>query len=297
VLHLVANRWWTGSADPVIRLVRGLEARGHQVRLALVPGDRFEAKAREAGIEPVAGLSLDVKSAPWAWTRDVARLRALVRRDAVDVIHTHHSHDHWLGALSRGGAALARTFHNQRAVKRGPLRRALYRHTDAVLVVSRQIEERCRLAGIRPERIFRVSGVIDLLRFTENADPARVRGELGLDGSAPSGPSPGSPTIAATSCSSAVSAGCCRAIRAPGSSSSARARPGCGSKRWCASSGSSGKSSSPAIVTQISPPCSTRSTPSSSWVRAPTSPAGRRWRPWPPDVRWWPGGSAPCRRR
>jgi glycosyltransferase involved in cell wall biosynthesis len=188
VLHLVANRWWTGSADPVIRLVRGLEARGHQVRLALVPGDRFEAKAREAGIEPVAGLSLDVKSAPWAWTRDVARLRALVRRDAVDVIHTHHSHDHWLGALSRGGAALARTFHNQRAVKRGPLRRALYRHTDAVLVVSRQIEERCRLAGIRPERIFRVSGVIDLLRFTENADPARVRGELGLDGSAPSGP-------------------------------------------------------------------------------------------------------------
>ncbi len=172
----------------MIRLVRGLEARGHQVRLALVPGDRFEAKAREAGIEPVAGLSLDVKSAPWAWTRDVARLRALVRRDAVDVIHTHHSHDHWLGALSRGGAALARTFHNQRAVKRGPLRRALYRRTDAVLVVSRQIEDRCRLAGIRPERIFRVSGVIDLLRFTEHADPARVRGELGLDGSAPSGP-------------------------------------------------------------------------------------------------------------
>jgi glycosyltransferase involved in cell wall biosynthesis len=188
VLHLVANRWWTGSADPVIRLVRGLEARGHQVRLALVPGDRFEAKAREAGIEPVAGLSLDVKSAPWSWARDLARLRALVRRDAVDVIHTHHSHDHWLGALSRGGAALARTFHNHRAVKRGLLRRALYRHTDAVLVVSRQIEDRCRLAGIGPERIFRVSGVIDLLRFTENADPAGVRGELGLDGGAPAGP-------------------------------------------------------------------------------------------------------------
>jgi glycosyltransferase involved in cell wall biosynthesis len=188
VLHLVANRWWTGSADPVIRLVQGLQARGHQVRLALVPGDRFEAKAREAGIELVAGLSLDVKSAPWAWARDLARLRALVRRDAVDVIHTHHSHDHWLGALCRGGAALARTFHNQRAVKRGPLRRALYRRTDAMLVVSRQIEERCRLAGISSERIFRVSGVVDLLRFTEHADPAKVRDELGLDGRPASGP-------------------------------------------------------------------------------------------------------------
>jgi glycosyltransferase involved in cell wall biosynthesis len=188
VLHLVANRWWTGSADPVIRLVRGLEARGHHVQLALVRGDRFEAKAREAGIEPVAGMSLDVKSAPWAWVSDLTRLRTLVRDDAVDVIHTHHSHDHWLGALCRGGAALARTFHNQRAVKRGPFRRALYRRTDALLPVSRQIEDRCRTAGIDPGRIFRVSGVVDLGRFIEPADPAKVRDELGLDGDGTAGP-------------------------------------------------------------------------------------------------------------
>ncbi len=172
----------------MIRLVRGLEARGHHVRLALVPGDRFEAKAREAGIEPVTELSLDVKSAPWAWGRDLARLRALVRRGAVDVIHTHHSHDHWLGALCRGDAALVRTFHNQRAVKHGLLRRALYRRTDAVLAVSGQIEERCRRAGIGAARIFRVSGVVDLGRFTEDADPAKVRDELGLGGGATSGP-------------------------------------------------------------------------------------------------------------
>ena len=29
ILHLVANRWWTGSAEPVIRLSIGLRARGH----------------------------------------------------------------------------------------------------------------------------------------------------------------------------------------------------------------------------------------------------------------------------
>ena len=220
----------------MIRLVRGLEARGHQVRLALVPGDRFEAKAREAGIEPVTELSLDVKSAPWSWARDLARLRALVRRDAVDVIHTHHSHDHWLGALCRGGAALVRTFHNQRAVKHGLLRRALYRRTDAVLAVSGQIEERCRRAGIGAERIFRVSGVVDLGRFTENADPAKVRDELGLDGGAPSGPVIGTvarlaPQSRPRAAHPRLSAGCCRAIRAPGCSSSARARRGRGSRR------------------------------------------------------------------
>ena len=111
--------------------------------------------------------------------------------------------------LCRGCAALARTFHNQRAVRAGRVARALYRRTDAVLAVSGQIEERCRLAGVPLDRIFRVEGVVDLARFVEEADPADVRDELGLDlrgrpgrpASAPSSdPSRGSPTIAATSC-------------------------------------------------------------------------------------------------
>ncbi|HTK91270.1 MAG TPA: glycosyltransferase family 4 protein [Verrucomicrobiae bacterium] len=192
ILHLVANRWWTGSADPVIRLIDGLARRGHTVRLGLIAGDRFEAKAREAGIEPEAGLSLDVKGAPWAWVADVRRVRELVRREAIDIVHVHHSHDHWLGAVARGPAALVRTFHNQRAVRVGRVARALYRRADAVIVVSRQIEERARLAGIAPERIHRVSGVVDLARFMEDADPTPVRAELGIDGAPATGPIIGS---------------------------------------------------------------------------------------------------------
>ncbi|HWO06771.1 MAG TPA: hypothetical protein VNQ54_18350, partial [Methylomirabilota bacterium] len=64
VLHLVANRWWTGSAEPVIRLLTGLRARGHRVLLGLIAGDRFEQKAREAGLEPLPGLSLEVRGNP-----------------------------------------------------------------------------------------------------------------------------------------------------------------------------------------------------------------------------------------
>ena len=79
VLHLVANRWWTGSADPVIRLVRGLRARGHRVELGLIPGDRFEDKAREAGIAPVPGSRSSARFDPAGLARDVARVRRLVR--------------------------------------------------------------------------------------------------------------------------------------------------------------------------------------------------------------------------
>ena len=119
VLHLVANRWWTGSAEPVIRLLTGLRARGHRVLLGLIAGDRFEQKAREAGLEPLPGLSLEVRGNPIHALADLRRVRAIVRAEGVDVIHTHHSHDHWLGWLARGGgpAALVRTFHNARAVR------------------------------------------------------------------------------------------------------------------------------------------------------------------------------------
>ena len=180
VLQVCANRWWTGSADPVIRLVKGLEARGHRALLALILGDRFEAKAREAGIEPVAGLSLEVKFHPAAVVRDVIRLRRLVRNEGVDIIHVHHSHDHWLGMLSRGPAALVRTFHNQRAVRTAWPAPWLHRHTDGVIAVSRQIEERCRLLGIAAARVFRVGGVVEIKRFAAGSNGEPIRAELGV---------------------------------------------------------------------------------------------------------------------
>ena len=183
VLHLVANRWWTGSAEPVIRLLSGLRARGHRVLLGLITGDRFEQKAREAGLEPLPGLSLEVRGNPVHAAGDLRRVREAVRGEGVDVVHVHHSHDHWLGWLGRGPAGLVRTFHNARAVRLHGVSPWLYRRTDALIAVSREIEERGQRAGIPPARLARVDGVVDLQRF-EDGDGAAIRKEFDL-GSAP----------------------------------------------------------------------------------------------------------------
>jgi glycosyltransferase involved in cell wall biosynthesis len=180
ILHLVANRWWTGSADPVIRLAQGLEQRGHRVLVGLVPGDRFEAKAREAGFEPVAGLGLDVRSGPARVLRDLLRIRRLVREEGVTVVHAHHSHDHWLGALGRGRAALVRTFHHRRAVRDDAPSRALYRRTDAIIAVSGAIAARCADGALAAGRVVRVDGVVDTARFAAASGGAGLRAELGL---------------------------------------------------------------------------------------------------------------------
>ncbi|HTI56434.1 MAG TPA: glycosyltransferase, partial [Verrucomicrobiae bacterium] len=73
--------------------------------------------------------------------------------EAVDVVHVHHSHDHWLGWLGRGRAGLVRTFHNARAVRLSWPSPWLYRRTDALIAVSREIEERGRRAGIPADRL------------------------------------------------------------------------------------------------------------------------------------------------
>jgi glycosyltransferase involved in cell wall biosynthesis len=190
ILHLAANRWWTGSADPVIHLVSGLRAHGHRVLLGIIPGDRFAAKAKEAGIDLVDGLRMDARFGPRALARDVLRLRALIRAEGVDVVHTHHSHDHWLAMLARPKRPLGvrppvvRTFHNLRSVKRDRLATTLYRRTAAVFAASRQIEARCRDVGIPPARVFWIPGAVDLSRFAADADPTPIRDEFKL-GDAP----------------------------------------------------------------------------------------------------------------
>ena len=184
ILHLVANRWWTGSADPVLRLLEGLRARGHRPLLGVIPGDRFEIKAREAGFSPLPGLSLARDVAPLALVRDVRCLKRVVRSERVDLIHAHHSHDHWLARLAGGRAVpIVRTFHNVRSVRNGRLDRWLYARTAAVFAVSRQIEARCREVGVS-ERVVWTPGTADLPRFIGDADGATIREEFKL-GDAP----------------------------------------------------------------------------------------------------------------
>ncbi len=184
ILQLAANRWWTGSADPVIQLSRGLRGRGHRVLLGVIPGGRFEDKAREAGLEPLSGLGLEAKRAPLRVFGDIARLRRLVRLEGVDLIHAHHSHDHWLGRLCRGPAALVRTFHNARVVSPRWPSAALYRQSDAVIAVSGPIEARCRDVGLGDDRLFRVDGVVEVSRFAQSGGGEIIRKEFGI-GSGP----------------------------------------------------------------------------------------------------------------
>jgi glycosyltransferase involved in cell wall biosynthesis len=159
------------------------------VLLGVIPGDRFETKAREAGIEIVSGLRLEPRPSPLRLARDARRLRRVLVGEGVDVVHTHHSHDHWLAMLVRprtpgSRVPVVRTVHNRRSVRQGPAAAWLYRRTAAVFAASREIESRCRAIGIPADRVIWLPGTADLDRFSPFAHGAAVRREFNL-GSAP----------------------------------------------------------------------------------------------------------------
>jgi glycosyltransferase involved in cell wall biosynthesis len=182
VLHLVANRWWTGSADPALDLAQALVRRGHGIRFGCIPGDALEARARAAGLAPEPGVDLERTARPWRLLAAVRGLRALARRVELDVVHAHQTHDHWLAALalSGSGVALVRSVHHRRGLRGGPAWRWLFRRTDAVLAVSEAIRTAAGAAGVAPGRVHLVPGAVDVERFSPRAAGRAVRDELGL---------------------------------------------------------------------------------------------------------------------
>src|SRR5205823_10651328 len=150
---------------------------------------RWEAKERAAEVTLLAGFRRRARLAPFEIARDARRLRAVAREHRVDVLHTHHSHDHWLALLARPRSPwrrlpIVRTFHTLRAVKRDPVSRRLYARTGAALAVSRGIEARCHDVGFAAARVYWTPGMADLPRFAAEADGRTVRDEFAL-GEAP----------------------------------------------------------------------------------------------------------------
>lgn len=182
ILHLVANRWWTGSADPALDLARALRARGHQVWFGCIAGDALEAHAAAAGFAPLPRPRLERTADPRVLLGDLLALRRLVRTRRVQIVHCHLTHDHWLAALASTGLGvrLVRTVHHRRALRPRPLTRWLLRRTDALLAPSEGIARAAEARGARPGTVHRVPGAVDLHRFAPGTDGSAIRQELGL---------------------------------------------------------------------------------------------------------------------
>jgi L-malate glycosyltransferase len=183
VLHVDTERGWRGGERQAVWLARELGALGVRSIAAGRSGEPFLARVAEAGVPTVA-------CNPWGSGEvDVVaalRLRGVVQREAIDIVHAHSAHAVTLGAAATMGTA-ARMVVTRRVDF--PLRanagtRWKYARAAAIIAISRAVAQVLVASGVPAERVTVIPSGIDLARGVEPAS-AETLASLGVPLGAP----------------------------------------------------------------------------------------------------------------
>jgi len=186
VLITVKKRGWSGETAIILDLAVGLDARGHDVFLAVIPGSVSESRAKEHNIRTVnVRFETGPSKLPGQW-RDFRELGRFIRDNEIDLIHTHASWDSWIGGfVAKMGPRripLVRTKHNLKRIRTHLFNRWLYNGlSDAIIAVSHAVKDHLSTCPIvNPSHVHLVPNGIraDLFR-ADGRDPGPVREKLG----------------------------------------------------------------------------------------------------------------------
>ncbi|MBU0753840.1 MAG: glycosyltransferase family 4 protein [Planctomycetes bacterium] len=194
ILHLFSNWKWTGPAEPAVNLACRLADR-NEVRFIAgssptkdLPGE-VAAQAAGRGLDLVTGFRLNKHLNLRHNLLDAIRLRALLKDDSFDVIHTHMPNDHLITGLSCLGLfrkpVVIRSFYGAEGPE--PKNRSgwlLKRFTSGAVVISQTA--RANLLNRYPffpeARCASVAVGVDTKRFDASRfDRTKARISLGFD--------------------------------------------------------------------------------------------------------------------
>lgn len=197
ILCLYSDWRWTGPAEPVLQMCRGLQDRGHDVVFACRKRPETISEAEEDVPEKAAGYGLNCTT-EFALDRymgirntlhDLHALPRYIRAHTIDVLHTNLSHDHALGAIAArlcGGRRplLVKTMHRRKVPRRTRGYRSAmtgFLRSDGILVFTPSFRrEYIDRFGIPPERIDILPMTIDTERFSPERHYTPMRPEFGI---------------------------------------------------------------------------------------------------------------------
>ncbi len=189
ILHLYSDENWTGPAESVLNLLKELARRGHKVFFAGVTKrrGRFLPKIREAGIPVIESLNLDRKSYPLNYLKNLATLPRVLKKERIDIIHTHFRYDHILASFVKKRVPLVHALHRADLDKVNFQERfMLRRKTDHIITISKTIKEKIvQDLGIEPERISTIYRAVDNNKFNPQLSGDKIKEEFEIDKDTP----------------------------------------------------------------------------------------------------------------
>lgn len=192
ILEVFSGGFGGGGSRQAYLLAKGLHQRGHRVVLGCRRSNSqaYQKMAREA--EEIKLPLVDIQMEGEGDLRSVKALRALLRRERFDIIHTHKATAHTLAflALLFSAAKHRPKLVVQRGVvfplNKNPFSKIKYRWRVAKIVaVSQGVKEALLKGGIREEKIEVIYNGVDLELFDPAMDGAPVRKEWGIPPRAP----------------------------------------------------------------------------------------------------------------
>jgi glycosyltransferase involved in cell wall biosynthesis len=155
ILQMVDVPWDSGLAHYALVLAQGLKARGHQVFVSAIPGEKPWQKAHRLGL----------KTLPMVNLKGLKPLRRFVGEHHIDIINAHTGSTHSLAVAAALGQPIAviRTRSDARAIRRRPGGKFLYKHTQRVIGAAEYIRQAfLRELKLPPKKVVTVYQGIDV---------------------------------------------------------------------------------------------------------------------------------------
>ena len=183
VLHTESSPGLGGQEIRTLTEAGWIAERGWRVLIAAQPHGRLLPRARALGLAVVA------QRMRGAWDPGALfGLVQLIRREQIDVVHTHSSIDGWLGGMAARltGRPVLRTRHVSIPIRRGwnPVYRWL---ADRVITSGEAIRQLVIAAGVPPAHVVAIPAGVKLDDFADGEGGEAALRSLGLA----EGPSPG----------------------------------------------------------------------------------------------------------
>jgi glycosyltransferase involved in cell wall biosynthesis len=149
IAHLSTRMDFYGGEVCLGNLASGLNSRGHEVCCVVKPGSRLESILPGLGIEVVPLPLVD-----WFEPLSIARVRRVLQRRDIQILHTHLPRDYFIAAAATLGTAVANigTRHQINPISHAILKRPFLRRFKAMISVSDAVRDSVSASGIVPEQ-------------------------------------------------------------------------------------------------------------------------------------------------
>ena len=181
ILQVDTERGWRGGQRQTLLVASELARLGHDCRIAAWPGEPLAQRAAAAGLEVIA-----VRPRSELALASALRLRALIQRERIQIVHAQAAHAVALAALATlsTDARLVVTRHLARPLRQNIGTRWKYGRASALLAVSQAAASALVASGIAAHRVEVVHGGVELQRDIVPATHARLA-ELGIPTAVP----------------------------------------------------------------------------------------------------------------